>query len=1282
MFLSKKAVLKCLKLGACEYHHRHHYHGFGKLSMGNEMGNNNTSTIKEEDNVSIAEKKSFQEDNSKLANGMSKDIHEDSAKEENLNIPASIANDDMEKASNDIANELRKDIWQEEGHGKDVKGNTETAITTDEGKDEDTQEKAVGFTSNDTPTMLEKDSMEGYTHARDVNMENQMPPTAEDIQEEATGLNSNNTESMIANDSLGEGTCKSDMDIKIKMHPTAEVEGLQDKPTGMASDYSRSSLENDLLKGDAPEDDVNVDHQNHQTVECKVDKKQMAARLDFDDQTSEFEDKSQEDKQDGNVVSPTTNGFDVQGNTIISVSEAPLNWTNSFEGSGDEITEVRQPEKSPIDGLVEAKGDNSVSLSSSSLEGTEEYEKQEETRLREYLSITYNHQLNNRHSIQQGDEKTEVRQPEKSPNDDGSVEDKGGKSEWFSSSSLQSTEEYDKLEKTCSRELLLVTDNHRLDNDRSIQQGDETTKVGQPENSPNDGSVEAKGEHPKSLSNSSLKSIEECKKHEEPRLREHLLLTYNNDLNNGLLIQQGDETTEVRQPENSSNDGPVEAKGENSVRLSISSLEGTDACDKQEETFLREDLLVTYNNHLNNDPSIQQGDETTDVKQPQKSANDGSVESEGGNSESLSSSSLEGTEEYRKQKESCLREHQLVTYNHHLNDEPSIHQDEEETTVLASTVVNVSNNIKTEESSNVHCDHDEPEFLSEQSFLGKESLQEVNFVHTNSHSEQIKDDGLEKEMESHEDLLTTDESGSKDGNEFGSSLVDTCGTAYDSPSIGKNINDNSLTKVNCTTENSLTSLLESSIVDNPHKFDHEENCKVLYGEIILSRNGSTTEKSYDYKPLPDQCRKDSLKKYKSGMVNICDIAVRSNGYCNGERNILLDSNVFRLSTSDRVEEPKVTENGVPFDAYVNINNSNKASEESGAASEEKHFMVPEAKSISLIAGLTVVDCRHEERESYQNKIEETNEKPEATHDMVNTFKGTEMSEQCNSDLVIINQKESFPMQNNSSLLDIYDDHQDNVKQDKSFTAISMPNSDLKQTNESKSFGSTIDNFDSSKLKVPSVDLVDDEAFEKEREENLQQAEAASPAGAELTNSTATMSIEPYCNNSIFANGGYETRDSVTRLSTESNPDNAISCQMQKSPSFNLSLRKEARAEDSDQIPLLHQDKSANESLSKLTSLNVIKSMPHDEYQECILHGEEMPPEEKIVTMERSYSKKPKAPFIGLLKEEEEAHLLDMPQLQDNHAGKKNAVSSTSKRKEKRKARSSFFSSCMCCATVP
>ncbi|RDY01183.1 hypothetical protein CR513_15527, partial [Mucuna pruriens] len=242
------------------------------------------------------------------------------------------------------------------------------------------------------------------------------------------------------------------------------------------------------------------------------------------------------------------------------------------------------------------------------------------------------------------------------------------------------------------------------------------------------------------------------------------------------------------------------------------------------------------------------GDEITEVRQPQNSPNAGPVEAE-------------GTKEYEKQEESCLREHLLVTYNHHLNNEPSIQQGNK---VVTLNAVNMSNNIEIQESSSVHSDLDEPvKFISEQSFLGTVSLLEDNLLDTNSHSQQSKDDVQEKEMEYHEKLCT-DKSDDKDGNEFGSSLIDTFGGTPDSPSTGNNTNGNSLTKVNCTTEDFQTSLLESFIVDNPLKFDHEENCKVLYEESTLSRSGSTKENSHDDKP--DQCMKDSLKEYKSGMV--------------------------------------------------------------------------------------------------------------------------------------------------------------------------------------------------------------------------------------------------------------------------------------------------------------------------------------------------------------------------------------------------------------------------------
>ncbi|WVZ03388.1 hypothetical protein V8G54_024194 [Vigna mungo] len=115
--------------------------------MGNNMGNNNTSAIKEEDNLGEADKNGFQVDPNET----------------------SIAKDVAEKASIDI-NQPGKDTWQDEGHAENVKGKAQT-ITIDETKDEDSQDKTIGFASNHTTTVLENDSMKGDTHASDVNMD-------------------------------------------------------------------------------------------------------------------------------------------------------------------------------------------------------------------------------------------------------------------------------------------------------------------------------------------------------------------------------------------------------------------------------------------------------------------------------------------------------------------------------------------------------------------------------------------------------------------------------------------------------------------------------------------------------------------------------------------------------------------------------------------------------------------------------------------------------------------------------------------------------------------------------------------------------------------------------------------------------------------------------------------------------------------------------------------------------------------------------------------------------
>lgn len=104
-------------------------------------------------------------------------------------------------------------------------------------------------------------------------------------------------------------------------------------------------------------------------------------------------------------------------------------------------------------------------------------------------------------------------------------------------------------------------------------------------------------------------------------------------------------------------------------------------------------------------------------------------------------------------------------------------------------------------------------------------------------------------------------------------------------------------------------------------------------------------------------------------------------------------------------------------------------------------MVPDAEAVPLIAGSTIIDCRHGKGGSHNNTIEDTNENPEASYVMVKTFEESETT----------NQEEYFSLQDSTS---------------------------LKKTIESKYFDVTVENHDFSKLTVLYLE-VDEEEIEKE-----------------------------------------------------------------------------------------------------------------------------------------------------------------------------------------------------------
>uniref|UniRef100_A0A6N2MR59 Uncharacterized protein n=1 Tax=Salix viminalis TaxID=40686 RepID=A0A6N2MR59_SALVM len=83
-----------------------------------------------------------------------------------------------------------------------------------------------------------------------------------------------------------------------------------------------------------------------------------------------------------------------------------------------------------------------------------------------------------------------------------------------------------------------------------------------------------------------------------------------------------------------------------------------------------------------------------------------------------------------------------------------------------------------------------------------------------------------------------------------------------------------------------------------------------------------------------------------------------------------------------------------------------------------------------------------------------------------------------------------------------------------------------------------------------------------------------------------------------------------------------------------------RSEESDQTPLLYQDKTAIQSLSDPS--DVILQSPHLLSQYSQESRGALPVEEKAITLERSDSEKSRTPFLGFLKEDEEAHAVVTP----------------------------------------
>ncbi|XLS71644.1 hypothetical protein HN51_028509 [Arachis hypogaea] len=299
-----------------------------KLSIVEEMGNNNTTDIKEEDNVREAEKKTHNDLNH----------HEDSVKEENEVNPTSKREYADSKSAKEFyvhsTSEPAKDEPQEDKLTDDLKVEMQ-AVPTAEGKD--VEEKVT------LPSMSKNDSFQEGTNAGNAHMENRMIPTSESEEFQEKNAPSDHTG--------GEGdTNAGDVHTRNQMHPTAEGTDVQGIDTMLALDHSEAS-----------------DPKEH---------------------VSQGLDTYHASNKDETEFVLCDSRIDVLAKSTIVDSEDQFDLTNSNNSAGQEILEVGLPDRTENAESVEEGGEKCEILSSFSLVDTEDYGNQTESTLREDLLLT------------------------------------------------------------------------------------------------------------------------------------------------------------------------------------------------------------------------------------------------------------------------------------------------------------------------------------------------------------------------------------------------------------------------------------------------------------------------------------------------------------------------------------------------------------------------------------------------------------------------------------------------------------------------------------------------------------------------------------------------------------------------------------------------------------------------------------------------------------------------------------------------------------------------------
>lgn len=335
-----------------------------------------------------------------------------------------------------------------------------------------------------------------------------------------------------------------------------------------------------------------------------------------------------------------------------------------------------------------------------------------------------------------------------------------------------------------------------------------------------------------------------------------------------------------------------------------------------------------------------------------------------------------------------------------------------------------------------------------------------------------------------------------------------------------------------------------------------------------------------------------------------------------------------------------------------INNQNWVSADNLKDSEANAFI---SSQLGIIPSdqSNIADCSHKEEESKEKRIV-GEENMESLYDIEIDTEETKTGEE-----------DSLPV----------DNQQESVLKSEIVPSKNESIQEPKKDSYGEFLTAQASTFDSTNLIAEIIVSMNEMAVENCKQDFKECIEKSKISSKSETSASARESVERL------------SMGSMERFSTDSEHDNMSVQydQMRKSPSFSLDLQNEAKNDESDRTPLLYQDKAEIKSSPSQDEISLGNPLTVSGYS---TQDQAMLLEEKVVTLERSDSDKSKSPFLGFLKEEEEAHIVVTPQKQKetkdlwrSSSTKETTSSASTKGKEKRKARSSLFGNCMCCATV-